>query len=274
MSYIESMFDVTGRVALITGGAGILGGEMAGGLRRAGADVLLLDLYQKRIDERIERIFGRDPGVTGYECNVLDAGCLEGLRDTILAKHERIDILINAAGGNMPGATIPDDGSVFDISLEGFRGAVDLNFFGTVIPSLVFGKAMAARGKGSIINISSMAATRILTRVVAYSAAKAAIDNFTRWLSMELAKKHGEGLRVNAIAPGFFLTDQNRDLMTNKDGSYTERGNKVIRHTPFGRLGRPDDLIGTILWLASDASAFVTGTVTPIDGGFSIFSGV
>ncbi len=274
MSYIESMFDVTGRVALITGGAGILGGEMAGGLRRAGADVLLLDLYQKRIDERIERMFGRDPGVTGYECNVLDAGCLEGLRDTILAKHERIDILINAAGGNMPGATIPDDGSVFDISLEGFRGAVDLNFFGTVIPSLVFGKAMAARGKGSIINISSMAATRILTRVVAYSAAKAAIDNFTRWLSMELAKKHGEGLRVNAIAPGFFLTDQNRDLMTNKDGSYTERGNKVIRHTPFGRLGRPDDLIGTILWLASDASAFVTGTVTPIDGGFSIFSGV
>jgi NAD(P)-dependent dehydrogenase (short-subunit alcohol dehydrogenase family) len=274
MSYIESMFDIKGRVALITGGAGILGGEMAKGLRQAGAEIVLLDIAKQRIDERIDRMFHKDPGVTGYECNVLDTKCLEDVREAILSKSKRIDILINAAGGNMPGSTIPDDKSIFDLTFEGFRGAIDLNFFGTVLPSLVFGKAMAERAKGSIINISSMAATRMLTRVVAYSAAKAAIDNFTKWMAMELAKKFGEGLRVNAIAPGFFLTEQNRDLMTNKDGSFTERGNKVIRQTPFGRLGRPEELVGTVIWLASDASAFVTGTVTPIDGGFSIFSGV
>jgi NAD(P)-dependent dehydrogenase (short-subunit alcohol dehydrogenase family) len=274
MSSIESMFDIKGRVALITGGAGILGGDMAKGLRQAGAEIVLLDIAKQRIDERIAAMFPGDALVSGYECNVLDTKCLEDVRDKILAKNKKIDILINAAGGNMPGATIPDDKSIFDITYEGFRGAVDLNFFGTVLPSVVFGKAMADRRKGTIINISSMAATRMLTRVVAYSAAKAGIDNFTKWMAMELAKKFGEGLRVNAIAPGFFLTDQNRDLMTNKDGSYTERGNKVIRQTPFGRLGKPEELIGTILWLASDASAFVTGTVTPIDGGFSIFSGV
>jgi NAD(P)-dependent dehydrogenase (short-subunit alcohol dehydrogenase family) len=274
MSFIESMFDIQGRVAAITGGAGILGGEMARGLRQAGAQIVLLDIAKSKIDERIAREFPGDKGVSGYECNALDQGSLEKVRDEILAANKRIDILINAAGGNMPGSTIPDDKTIFDLTPEGFKGAVDLNLFGTVLPSIVFGRPMADRKKGSIINISSMAATRMLTRVVAYSAAKAAIDNFTKWLAMELAQKFGEGLRVNAIAPGFFITEQNRSLLTNQDGSYTERGHKVIRQTPFGRFGTPQELVGTILWLASDASAFVTGTVTPIDGGFSIFSGV
>jgi NAD(P)-dependent dehydrogenase (short-subunit alcohol dehydrogenase family) len=274
MSYLESLFDIKGRVALLTGGAGILGADMAKALRRAGAEIVLLDIAKAKIDERIAKDFHGDPGVSGYECNVLDRASLEKIRDEILSRKKKIDILINAAGGNMPGATIPDDKSIFDIAFEGFRGAVDLNFFGTVLPSIVFGQAMANAKKGTIINISSMAATRMLTRVVAYSAAKAGIENFTKWMAMELAKKFGEGLRVNAIAPGFFLTDQNRELMTNKDGSYTERGLKVIKQTPFGRLGRPEELLGTVIWLASDASAFVTGTVTPVDGGFSIFGGV
>jgi NAD(P)-dependent dehydrogenase (short-subunit alcohol dehydrogenase family) len=274
MSFIESMFDIRGRVAVITGGAGVLGGEMARGLRQAGAEVVLLDLTQPRIDERLGQLFPGDKGVSGYACNVLEQASLEKVRDLIMGAHKKIDILINAAGGNMPGATIPDEKTVFDVSFEGFKGAVDLNFFGTVLPSLVFGRSMARGKKGTIINISSMAATRMLTRVVAYSAAKAAIDNFTKWLAMELARKFGEGLRVNAIAPGFFITEQNRSLLTNQDGSYTERGDKVIRQTPFGRFGTPQELVGTILWLASDASAFVTGTVTPIDGGFSIFAGV
>src|SRR5690606_36574155 len=185
-----------------------------------------------------------------------------------------IDILINAADGNMPGATILPDKNFFDLNMDDFRKVVDLNFHGTVLPTKIFSESMVAKKKGVVINISSMATFRAITRVVGYSAAKAAIDNFTRWMAVEMSRKFGEGLRVNAIAPGFFITELNRALLTNQDGSLTERGQLVINQTPFGRVGEPDELIGTLFWLCSDASNFVTGVVVPVDGGFSIFSGV
>lgn len=195
-------------------------------------------------------------------------------KETIIKQWGKIDVLINAAGGNMPGATISPSQTIFDLDIESMREVVDLNLMGTVIPTLIFGKAMATNGNGSIINISSMSSQSVITRVVGYSAAKSAIDNFTRWLSVEMAKKFGEGVRVNAIAPGFFITEQNRTLLTNPDGSYTQRAEDIIRNTPFGRMGRPEELHGAIHWLASQASSFVTGVIVPIDGGFNVFSGV
>ena len=191
-----------------------------------------------------------------------------------MKRFGRIDVLINAAGGNVAGATIGLDQSVFDIEISQFNKVTDINLNGTVLSSLVFGKSIAEEKKGSIINLSSMASYRAITRVVGYSAAKAAIDNFTRWMAVEMALKFGDGIRVNAIAPGFLLTEQNRTLLTTTDGSLTERGKNINNMTPFKRLGEPDELIGTVLWLASDASKFVTGTIIAVDGGFSAFSGV
>jgi NAD(P)-dependent dehydrogenase (short-subunit alcohol dehydrogenase family) len=185
-----------------------------------------------------------------------------------------IDILINAAGGNMPGATIPPDKNFFDLKIEDFQKVVDLNLHGSVIPTKVFSEVMVKNKKGVVINISSMASIRIITRVLGYSAAKAAVDNFTKWMAVEMAKKFGEGFRVNAIAPGFFITEQNRSLLTNADGTLTARGQAVIQQTPFGRFGEPEELNGTLIWLCSDAAKFVTGVVVPVDGGFSVFSGV
>jgi NAD(P)-dependent dehydrogenase (short-subunit alcohol dehydrogenase family) len=186
----------------------------------------------------------------------------------------KIDILVNAAGGNVAGATIGIDQTVFDLKFDQFKRVTDLNLNGTVLPTLIFGKTMTEQKSGSIINISSMAVSRAITRVVGYSAAKAAIDNFTKWMAVELGAKFGGGIRVNAIAPGFLLTEQNRNLLTNEDGSLTERGKTIMRLTPFKRFGEPDELIGTVLFLASDAAKFVTGAIIPIDGGFSSFSGV
>jgi len=197
---------------------------------------------------------------------------LEQNANDIVAKYGRIDVLVNAAGGNMAGATIGPDSTIFDLEVDAFRKVVDLNLFGTVLPTMVFSKIMVDQKVGSIINISSESALRPLTRVVGYSASKAAVTNFTRYMATELATKFGEGLRVNAMAPGFFLTEQNRTLMTNPDGSLTARGEKIIAHTPFGRFGEPEELFGTLHWLASDASKFVTGTLTVIDGGFDAFA--
>ena len=208
------------------------------------------------------------------KCNVLDRENINNVNNEILKRFNHIDILVNAAGGNMPGATVALDKTVFDLEIDQFQKVTDLNLNGTVLPTLIFGKTMASQKSGSIINISSMAVSRAITRVVGYSAAKAAIDNFTRWMAVEMASKFGNGIRVNAIAPGFLLTEQNRTLLTNEDGSLTERGHKIIDITPFKRFGDPDELIGPVLWLASDASKFVTGTIIPIDGGFSAFSGV
>jgi len=212
--------------------------------------------------------------VVGRKCNILDEENIKKVKNEILDQFKRIDILINAAGGNMPGATVGVDQTIFDIKMDDFKKVTDLNLNGTVLPTLIFGKAMTEQKSGSIVNISSMAAQRVLTRVVGYSAAKAAIDIFTKWMAVEMAQKFGNGIRVNAIAPGFLLTEQNRTLLTNPDGSLTERGHKIIDMTPFKRFGEPEELVGTVLWLAGDASKFVTGAVIPIDGGFSAFSGV
>ncbi len=274
MDYLKSLFKVKSKVVVITGGSGILGTEMARGLLRAGAKVILLARNKENLKKKVAVLKKSGSIVIGLQCDVTIEENLRNVNDEILKKFGHIDVLINAAGGNVAGATIGLDQSVFDIEISQFNKVTDINLNGTVLSTLVFGKSIAQQRKGSIINLSSMASYRAITRVVGYSAAKAAIDNFTRWMAVEMALKFGDGIRVNAIAPGFLLTDQNRTLLTKKDGSLTERGKTIINMTPFKRLGEPDELIGTVLWLASDASKFVTGTIIAIDGGFSAFSGV
>lgn len=269
-----NLFDVKGRVALITGGYGILGSSMARCLAAEGAHVVIIGRNKEKGQYLVDELSATGTEALFCQADVLDREMLERAKTQILDKWGHIDILINAAGGNMPGATIAPGQTVFDLNMEHFVKVTGLNLNGTVLPTLVFADQMVKQGKGSVINVSSMTAQSVVTRVVGYSAAKAAIDNFTRWMAVEMAKKFGEGIRVNAIAPGFFLTEQNRTLLTNPDGSWTDRAKDVIRATPFGRMGEPEELNGAIVYLASDASKFVTGTVLPIDGGFSIFSGV
>lgn len=273
MDYLETLFNVQDKVAVITGGSGILGTEMADGLLNAGAKVVLLARNEKKIKQKVESL-SKSGEVIGLKCDVLDEDNINRASEEILNKFKHIDVLINAAGGNLPGATIGLNQNIFDLKIDEFRKVTDLNLDGTVLPSLIFGKTMVEQKKGSIINISSMVAIRAISRVVGYSAAKAAVDNFTRWLAVEMALKFGSGIRVNAIAPGFFLTEQNKHILTNEDGSLSERGKTIINITPFKRFGNPDELNGTVLWLASDASQFVTGTIVPVDGGFNIYGGV
>lgn len=274
MDYLKKLINLENKVAVLTGGGGILAGEMAKGLLNAYVKVVLLDINESNLKNRVNSLSEDGKSIIGLKCNILDEENISEVKKEILDKFKHIDILINAAGGNMPGATVGVDQTIFDIKMEDFKKVTDLNLNGTVLPTLIFGKTMAEQKSGSIINISSMAAQRVLTRVVGYSAAKAAIDIFTKWMAVELAQKFGSGIRVNAIAPGFLLTDQNRTLLTNPDGSLTQRGHSIINMTPFKRFGEPEELIGTVLWLAGDASKFVTGTVITIDGGFSAFSGV
>lgn len=270
----KNLFDLSGKVAVVTGGGGVLGGSMAISLAEAGVKIVILDLHKEAAEKRANEINDLGGEAIGLASNVLDQKDLEQVNADILAKWGTIDILINAAGGNMPGATIGPDQTIFDLSIDAFRKVSDLNLNGSVLPSIVFGKIMADNRKGTIINISSMSVSQAITRVAGYSASKAAIENFTRWMAVEMAHKYGEGIRVNAIAPGFFIGEQNRALLTNPDGSYTERGNQVITKTPMGRFGVAEELNGSIHYLCSEASKFVTGIVIPIDGGFSAFSGV
>ncbi|MEA4936225.1 MAG: SDR family oxidoreductase [Paludibacter sp.] len=269
---MENLFNVKGLVTVITGGAGILGRGMSEYMCLQGAKVIILDRCRDAAKNLEEELKGKGYDVASYCSDVLIKEDLENVASQIIKEFGRIDVLVNAAGGNMAGATIPPDKTIFDLEIEAFRKVVDLNLFGTVLPTMVFAKVMVEQKKGSIINISSESAIRPLTRVVGYSASKAAVTNFTKYMATELATKFGEGLRVNAIAPGFFLTEQNRTLMTNPDGSLTARGEKIINHTPFGRFGQPEELFGTLHWLASDASKFVTGTLTVVDGGFDAFA--
>jgi NAD(P)-dependent dehydrogenase (short-subunit alcohol dehydrogenase family) len=269
---MANLFCIKDKVILLTGGCGILGGSMAKHLAGEGARVVILDRNTeggRQLAGDIKKVGGR---AIFLETNVLDKDALLKNKVDILENYGQIDVLINLAGGNMAGATIPPEKTFFELDIEAFRKVVDLNLFGTVLPTMVFAEVMVAQKKGSIINISSESALRPLTRVVGYGCAKAAVSNFTKYLAGELAVKYGEGLRVNAIAPGFFLTEQNRTLMTRPDGTPTDRCNTIVAHTPFQRLGKPEELLGTVQWLASDASAFVTGTVVPIDGGFDAFS--
>ncbi len=273
-SFLNSLFDLTGQVAVVTGGTGVLGGAMARGLARAGAKVAVLGRRRAAANAVVTQIEAAGGTALAAPADVLDRASLESARDAVIRAWGRLDILVNAAGGNVPEATVGPADSFFDVPADAFRSALDLNLTGTLLPSQVFGAEMAAHGSGSIVNISSMAAHRALTRVVAYSAAKAAVENFTRWLAVELAQKVGAGLRVNAIAPGFFIGEQNRRLLLNKDGSLTARGGTIIAHTPAGRFGEPDDLLGALLYLAGPASRFVTGTVLIVDGGVNAFSGI
>lgn len=273
MNFLDTLFNLQGKTAVITGGGGAIAGSMAEALVKSGVKVVLLDLLEDDVVKR-ERELSTLGVVKSMVCDVLDRKRLEKARDEILATFSRIDILINAAGGNMEGATIEQGQTIFDMNMDDFKQVSDLNLYGSVLPSLVFGEAMAENAAGSILNLSSLAAERVLTRVVGYSASKAAITNFTRWMAVEMARKFGDGIRVNALAPGFFIGNQNRRMLTNEDGSFTERGEAIIRHTPMGRFGRVEELIGAALFLCSDASTFVTGTVLPVDGGFSAFGGV
>jgi NAD(P)-dependent dehydrogenase (short-subunit alcohol dehydrogenase family) len=269
-----SLFDISQRVVVVTGATGVLAGAAARYFAAQGARVVFLGRDQARLDQALADT--RDlPGETiAFSCDVLDATGLEKVRTEIMARFGRIDALVNAAGGNQPGATITPDKTFLDLDLTAYRKVVELNLDGTVVPSFVFAKTFGMQKSGIIINFSSMASTQAITRVVGYSNAKAAVDNFTKWLAVELAGKFGPGLRVNAIAPGFFIADQNRRLLLNEDGSPTARGQSVLAKTPFKRFGEAHELHGALHFLLSNASAFVTGTVLPVDGGFSCFSGV
>lgn len=269
---MNNLFDIKGNVTVITGGTGVLGRAIAKYLALNGAKVVILGRK-----EDVGNKIAADICAEGGECefmktDVLNVEVVRKNCEDILAKYGRVDTLLNAAGGNMPGATIPPDKTIFDLQPDQFQTVLDLNLTGTVIPTQIFLEPMVKQGKGAVINFSSMAAFRPMTRVAGYAAAKAGISNFTAYMATECAKKFGEGIRVNAIAPGFFLTEQNRSLLTNPDGSYTQRGQDVIRQTPFGRMGEPEELCGTIHYLMSDASKFVTGTVAVVDGGFNIFA--
>lgn len=269
---MNELFSVKDKVILLTGGCGILGSCMAKHLAKEGAKVVVLDRNKEVGSKLADDIKAEGGNAIFLYTDVLNKEVLEENKKDIMAAFGRIDVLVNLAGGNQAGATIPPDKTFFDLDIKAFRGVVDLNLFGTVLPTMVFADVMVKQGKGSIINISSESALRPLTRVVGYGCAKAAISNFTQYMAGELATKFGEGLRVNAMAPGFFLTEQNRALMTNPDGTPSDRCKTVMAHTPFGRLGQPEELLGTLQYLASDASAFVTGVIVPIDGGFDAFS--
>jgi NAD(P)-dependent dehydrogenase (short-subunit alcohol dehydrogenase family) len=267
------MFDISGKVAVVTGGGGVLGSSISRSLLEAGVKVVMLDIRQEVLDGRIAEMKHLGE-VSGLVCNVLDMDSLRGVRDQIVQKWGRLDILVNVAGGNIPGATLTEDQTIFDMKIEDYTKVTELNLNGTVFPTLVFGEVMAKGKQGSIVNISSMATYSAITRVMGYSVAKTGVNIFTQWMAMELAMKFGEKLRVNAIAPGFFIGDQNRAVLINPDGSYTDRSIKVLAKTPMKRFGDITELNGIVQFLCSDAASFITGTIIPVDGGFSSFSGV
>ncbi len=278
-SILSELFSLEGQVAIVTGSTGVLGGAMARGLARAGANVGILGRRKERADAVVAEIENAGGQALALPADVLDQAQLEAARAAVLERWGRIDILVNAAGGNVPAATLSGDRTFWEMPREAFAQVFELNLLGTLLPSQIFGGAMVQprageQPRGSIVNISSMAAQRAITRVVGYSAAKAAVDNFTRWLAVELGRSYGAGLRVNAIAPGFFIGDQNRDLLLDPEGNLTQRGRTIIDHTPAGRFGEPEELISTLIWLCSPGARFVNGVVLPVDGGFSAFSGV
>ena len=276
---IRALYDFAGRTAVVTGGTGVLGSEMARALAGCQANVVLLG----RNVARAEEVIATFPKVAGaavprhlaLKADVLDRPALEEAAGVVLREHGRIDFLINGAGGNDPKATTNPDQRFFDLPLAALQTVTNLNLLGTILPSQVFGRPMAERKEGVVLNVSSVNASRPLTRIAAYSASKAAISNFTQWLAIHLAQEYSPNIRVNAIMPGFFLTEQNRFLLTDQEtGALTARGKKIMEHTPAGRFGTPEDLSGALLWLLSPASKFVTGAVIPVDGGFTAYSGV
>lgn len=271
----QSLFDLTGKIAVVTGATGTLCAAMCRGLSTAGATVVVLARNQDKIDELVAELRGAGGNASGISADVLDKVALQAAAEQVVAQYGRVDILINGAGGNRPDATtMPGQRSFFDLPQEALQWVFSLNLTGTILASQVFGEVIARQGEGVILNVSSMAAFQPLTRVVGYAAAKAAVNNFTGWLAIYMAAEHNPKIRVNALAPGFFLGEQNRFLLMDEQGKLTARGQQIIDHTPMKRFGDADDLIGTMLWLVSDASRFVTGIVVPVDGGFMAYSGV
>jgi len=269
------MYDFSGRTVAITGGAGILGSEIAGALAGCGAQVAILDVSPAAGKAAVERMGEHREQVSVFQCDVLNRDSVAQTAQDVVKHLGKLDCLVNGAGGNKPQATTSGELKFFDLPADALRWVFELNILGTILPSQAFGKIMAAQGYGTILNISSMNSFRPLTRIPAYSAAKAAVSNFTQWLAVHMAQEYSPKIRVNAIAPGFFLTNQNRFLLTDKDtGELTARGKSIVGHTPMARFGEPEDLFGAVLWLLSPASEFVTGVVVPIDGGFSAYSGV
>ena len=272
--YLEN-FELSGKVAVVTGGGGVLCGAMSRALGRGGVKVAVLDLILEAAQKVVDDVVAAGGEAIAVECDVLDKSSVEAACSAVLERFGRVDILINGAGGNKKQATTGPDLSFFDLPSDAVQWVFNLNFVGTLVPSQVFGRGIAEQGEGAILNISSMNAFRPLTKIPAYSAAKAAVSNFTQWLAVHISQEYSDKIRVNAIAPGFFLTDQNRFLLTDETtGELTPRGKTIIDHTPMGRFGDPEDLIGTVLWLLSPGAAFVHGVVVPVDGGFSAFSGV
>lgn len=269
---MKDLFCIKDKVIAITGGYGVLGTQMATYLAGQGANIVILGRSEEKGKALVEKIKSEGNEACFFVSDVMNEANLEQNKDDILKKYGKIDVLVNAAGGNMPGATIAPDKTIFDVEIKVFKEVVDLNLFGTVLPTLVFAKAMVNNGKGNIINIASMSSFRPLTRVMGYGVAKAAVANFTEYMAGELATKFGDSYRVNAIAPGFFVTDQNRDLLINKDGSYSDRAKAIIAHTPLRRFGDSEELLGAIHYLVSDASSFVNGSILVIDGGFNSYS--
>lgn len=267
-------FTITQEVAVVTGGAGVLCAALCRALAEAGAKVAVLDLNPEAAENLAADIRSSGGEAISVTCDVLHRASIETAAQKVMDTFGRVDILINGAGGNKPQATTNPEQHFFDLSADALRWVFDLNLMGTILPSQVFGKVMAGQKSGVILNISSMNAFRPLTRIPAYSAAKAGVSNFTQWLAVHMAQEYSPEIRVNAIAPGFFVGEQNRRLLMNEDGSLTPRGQSIIAHTPMARFGNPGDLLGTVLWLVSPASEFVTGIVVPVDGGFSAFSGV
>lgn len=267
-------FSLKGKVIVITGGTGVLGGVFAQAVAGAGARVVVVGRNEARAEERIRLIRQAGGEAISVLMDVLDEKQVMKGRKYILDQWGKIDGLINAAGGNIPESVVSPDQNLFSVKVSDIKKAVDLNLYGTVIPTQIFAEEMAKNHKGTILNISSLAAQRPLTRVLGYSMAKSAIESYTQWMAVELSQRYGDGLRVNALAPGVFLTVQNKALLTKPDGSYTERTQKFINNTPFGRLGLPEELTGAVIWLMSDASKFVNGEIVLVDGGFNAYSGV
>jgi NAD(P)-dependent dehydrogenase (short-subunit alcohol dehydrogenase family) len=272
---LETNFALKGKVIVVTGATGVIGGAFANGIADAGGIVCVLGRNEKVAKERADFIIKNGGEALVLIADVTVESDLIKARDLVLAKYGKIDGLVNAAGGNMPDAVIQPNQDVFQLNMTALQQVMNLNLFGTLLPTQIFGESMKNNTQsGSIVNISSVATEQALTKVLGYSLAKTAIDSYTKWFAVELAKRHGDKIRMNSIAPGFFLTEQNRTLLTNADGSLTERGNLIIQNTPFARFGNPEELNGALIWLLSDASKFVTGSKVMVDGGFTIFSGV
>jgi NAD(P)-dependent dehydrogenase (short-subunit alcohol dehydrogenase family) len=267
-------FSLEGKVIIVTGGTGILGNAFVNGIVEAGGTVGILGRNATVAEERAAAINTNGGKAIALVADVLNTTELTAAKNKILDAFGKIDGLVNGAGGNMPQGVLQPDEDIFSMNLEGMKQVMEVNLWGTLYPTQVFGEAIAKSGKGSIVNISSMNSKRAITKVLGYNMGKAAVDCYNQWFAVELANRYGDAIRMNALAPGFFLTEQNRNLLTKPEGGFTERGEKVIRNTPFKRFGHPDELIGALVWLLSDASAFVTGSMVCVDGGFSIFGGV